>query len=121
MSSSNWDSAVIKSIGYVGIGIAVWSLFNGLAPSSLNDVFGLVVTFLLYIGVYVLISIIGWLVVGFPVHWFAKNYTNGSYVFYIAIPLIVVFGGLFNNTPQILGVAALFQAFLFRYYLYKKT
>ena len=52
MSSSNWDSAVIKSIGYVGIGIAVWSLFNGLAPSSLNDVFGLVVTFLLYISSY---------------------------------------------------------------------
>jgi hypothetical protein len=71
--------------------------------------------------VYLLISIVGWLVVGFPVHWFVKKYTNGSYAFYIAIPLIVVVGGLFNNTPQILGLAALFQAFLFRYYLNKKT
>ncbi|GAB2994829.1 MULTISPECIES: hypothetical protein [Alteromonadales] len=121
MSSSNWDSAVIKSIGYVGIGIAIWSLFNGLAPSSLNDIFGLAVTFLLYIGVYLIISIVGWLVVGFPVHWFVKKYTNGSYAFYIAIPLIIVVGGLFNNSPKILGLAALFQALLFRYYLYKKT
>ena len=121
VSSSNWDSAVIKSIGYVGIGIAVWFLFNGLVPSSLDDIYGLAVTFLLYISVYLIISIVGWLVVGFPVHWFVKKYTNGSYAFYIAIPLIVVVGGLFNNTPQILGSAALFQAFLFRYYLNKKT
>ncbi|WP_231620579.1 hypothetical protein [Pseudoalteromonas sp. NSLLW24] len=59
MNSSNWDNAVIKSIGYVGIGIPVWFLFNGLAPSSLGDISGLAVTFLLYIGVYLLISIVG--------------------------------------------------------------
>ncbi|WP_212751808.1 hypothetical protein, partial [Pseudoalteromonas spongiae] len=88
-----WVIAVIKCSGYVGVGIAVWFLFYGFAPSSLNDVFGLVVTFLLYIGVYILISIIGWLVIGFPVQCFAKTYTNGSYVFYIAIPLIVVIVG----------------------------
>lgn len=121
MSSGSWDSAVIKSICYVGIGIPIWFLFNGLSLSALNDILGLAVSFLLYIGVYLLISIIGWLVVGFPVHWFAKKYTNGSYTLYVALPLVVIVSGLFYDTPQILGWAALFQAVLFRYYLYKKT
>lgn len=121
MSNGEWDSAIIKSILYVGIGIAIWPLFTGMAPSSLNDVFGLVVTFLLYIGVYILISIVGWLLIGFPIHWLVKKYTKGSYLFYAALPLIFVIACLFNNAPTILGVAAFFQAILFRYYVYKKT
>ena len=121
LSSSNWDSAVIKSIFYVGFGIALWSLFSGMAPSSLNDYFGLLVTFLLYIGVYILISIIGWLTIGFPLHWLIQKYTNGSYIFYVALPLFGVVFGLLNKAPVILSLAALFQAIMFRYYLYNKT
>ena len=121
MRTGEWDSAVIKSIFYVGFGIAIWSLFTGLAPSSLSDIWGLAVTFLLYIGVYLLISIVGWLIVGFPVHWLAQKYTNGSYIYYVVLPLIVVLISLFNSGPILLGVAALFQAILFRYYLYNKT
>ena len=120
LSNGEWDSAIIKSILYVGIGIAIWSLFTGLAPSSLKDVWGLLVVFFLYIGVYILISIIGWLVIGFPVHWFTTKYTNGSYLYYAALPLIFVIVGLFHHTQLLLGLAALFQAVIFRYYLYKK-
>lgn len=120
MSLGRWDDAILKSLLFVGIGIAVSALFTGLAPSSVNDLLGLVVTFLLYVGVYLFISIVGWLVIGFPLHFLISKYTNRSYLYYAAIPMAFVLPSLFYKGSLLFGLAALFQALIFRFYVYKK-
>ncbi|HEA15278.1 MAG TPA: hypothetical protein ENH88_02250, partial [Pseudoalteromonas prydzensis] len=89
--------------------------------SSENDILGFVVTLLLYIGVYLLISIAGWLVIGFPLHFVISKYTNGSYLYYAALPIVFVIPCLFYKGSLLLGLAALFQALIFRFFVYKKA
>lgn len=105
----------------MGIGIAVWALFFGLAPLSINDLLGLIVTLLLYVGVYLLVSIAGWLVIGFPLHFLICKYTNRSYLYYAALPIAFVLPPLFYKGSLLHGLAALFQALIFRFYVYKKV
>ncbi|MDP2635133.1 MULTISPECIES: hypothetical protein [unclassified Pseudoalteromonas] len=121
MSLGRWDDAILKSLLYVGIGIAVWALFANLAPLSINGLFGLVVTLLLYAGVYLLISIAGWLIIGFPLHFLISKYTNRSYLYYAALPMAFVLPPLYYKGSLLLGLAALFQALIFRFYVYKKV
>ncbi|PKM20295.1 MAG: hypothetical protein CVV11_01910 [Gammaproteobacteria bacterium HGW-Gammaproteobacteria-15] len=119
MNLGDWDSAVVKSILFVGLIIAFLALFTGLFPKSLNDVVGLLVFFFLYIGVYILISIIGWLLIGFPIHWLACKYTNGSFFYYLVLPVIFLMLALFNDGPVLFSLAPVLQAFFFRYFVYR--
>ncbi len=116
-----WDDAILKSLLYVGLGIAIYALFNSFTSSSENDTLGFVVTLLLYIGVYLLISIVGWLVIGFPLHFVISKYTNGSYLYYAALPSVFVIPCLFYKGSLLFGLAALFQALIFRFFVYKKA
>ena len=120
MNENEWDTAIVKSIFYIGFAIAIGALFTSFMPTSLNDVYGLAITFLLYISIYLLISMLGWLFIGFPIHWLIQKYTNGSYIFYIALPTIFIIISLFDKSPMLLSLTAFFQALLFRYYLHKK-
>ncbi len=119
MNLGDWDSAVVKSILFVGLIIAFLALFTGRFPNSLNDVFGLFVFFFLYIGVYILISIIGWLFIGFPIHWLACKYTNGSFFYYLALPVVFLIFALLYDGPVLFSLAPVLQAFLFRFYVYR--
>tara|TARA_B110000211_G_scaffold234147_1_gene302602 strand:+ start:418 stop:783 length:366 start_codon:yes stop_codon:yes gene_type:complete len=120
LTLGNWDEAILKSLLFVGIGIAVWAIFTGLLPLSVNGLLGSIVTFLLYMSVYLLISIVGWLVIGFPLHYFISKYTNRSYLYYAALPMTFVLPPLLYKGSLLLGCAALFQALLFRYYVFKE-
>jgi hypothetical protein len=120
INENEWDTALIKSIFYVGFAIAIGALFIWFIPVLLNDIYGLAVTFLLYMSVYLFISILGWLFIGFPIHWLIQKYTNGSYIFYIALPAIFIVISLYGRAPILFSLAAFFQALLFRYYLHQK-
>lgn len=120
MGLGGWDDAILKSLLYVGLGIAIYALINSFTSSE-NDILGFVVTLLLYIGVYLLISIAGWLVIGFPLHFVISKYTNGSYLYYAALPIVFVIPCLFYKGSLLLGLAALFQALIFRFFVYKKA
>lgn len=120
MSLGEWDSAVLKSATYVGLGIAFSALFTDYFHAAVNDFFDLIIFLFLYTSFYLLLSVIGWLVVGFPVHWLASKYTNGSYFYYIALPLIFVLFCLLKSYSLLFGLAALLQAIVFRFYVYPK-
>lgn len=111
MNLGDWDSAVVKSILFVGLIIAFLALLTGLFPKSLNDVVGLFVFFFLYIGVYILISIIGWFFIGFPIHWLACKYTNGSFFYYLVLPIIFLLLALLNDGSVLFSLAPVLQAF----------
>lgn len=119
MNLGEWDSAVIKSILFVGFLIAFLNLFMGLFPSSPDDIFGLIVFFFLYIGIYILISIIGWLFIGFPIHWLACKYTSGSYFYYLVLPVLFFILALLGDGSILFSLAPLLQALLFRFYVYR--
>lgn len=113
MSLGNWDNAIIKSLFISSTFLpAVFILTSGDIEAS--DILGLFVTFLLYFGVYLLFSILGWLLIGFPIHWLVCNYTNKSYLYYALLPSGFILASLYYQGPWVLGVIALIQALLFR-------
>ena len=123
MNLGNWDTAIIKSLSLVAFGLIAFSFIPGQLPTTAADLSGLFLTFALFLGVYLLISIIGWLFVGFPTHWLICKYSNSSYGFYIVAALAV--GSLLfllnNQDSMLFSITVFFQVIVFRYYVYKKT
>lgn len=71
-----------------------------------------------------LFSLVGWLLIGFPVHWLICKYSSGSYFLYIAAAILLI-GLLYSvfgvgDGAVILVFFALVQAVLFKYYAYKQ-
>nr|PMH96284.1 hypothetical protein BCU55_19480 [Shewanella sp. 10N.286.48.A6] len=116
MNLGNWDNSIIKSILYVGILIPLYYLISS---NSINDVSGLLVTFLLFIGVYFVISFLGWLIIGFPIHWIICRFTNKHAGYYALVAFIV--GLLFYSAGFVFSFAVVIQIFIFRLYVFKKT
>ncbi|TMO86320.1 hypothetical protein CWC12_14255 [Pseudoalteromonas ruthenica] len=83
-----------------------------------SEIPGVIVTFLLYIAVFLLVSIIGWLLVGFPVHWLACKFGCTNYFFYMAIPVTFLLVSSMTNGPWVLGLISSIQAFIFRYVVF---
>jgi hypothetical protein len=119
----NWDGAIIKSLSLVALGLMAVSFIPGQLPTTANDFSGLLVTFALFLGVYLLISVIGWLIIGFPTHWLICKYTNSSFVFYIVAALLVgcLLFLLTNHDSMLFGITVFLQVIIFRYFVYKKT
>jgi hypothetical protein len=117
----NWDVAVIKSLFSVALGVLLFSLFSSSVPTTANEFYGLVVSILMFLGVYFVISIIGWVLIGFPTHWLITKYTKGSYIFYILLPLVFVMLDLLLSGSLLFSLVAFFQALTFRYWVHKKT
>jgi len=116
----DWDTAIIKSISFVALGVAVCTMLSGSLPTTVNDFYGVIVSFLMFFGIYLVISIIGWLLIGFPIHWLISKYTkNGPYLFYILLPLCFVLLDLLFNGSLLFSLVAFFQALTFRYWVYK--
>jgi hypothetical protein len=117
----SWDTAVIKSLLSVALGVVLFTIFSNSVPTTANDFYGVIVSILLFLGVYFVISIIGWLLIGFPIHWLITKYTKGSYIFYILLPLVFVILDLLLSGALLFSLVAFFQALTFRYWVHKKT
>ena len=115
MHLGNWDTAIIKSLFSVALGVVFFTIFSNSLPTTANDFYGLVISILMFFGVYLLISIIGWLLIGLPIHWLITKYTKGSYILYILLPLAFVILGLLLNGSLLFSLVAFFQALTFRY------
>ena len=122
MDLGHWDRAIIKSLSWVALGIISVTLVSGSIPTTANDLSGLIVSFLLFIGVYLLISIVGWLFIGFPTHWLICKFTDASYKFYFAVSIFVglILYSLNNQDSMLFAITAFSQAMIFRFYVYKK-
>ncbi|TMP34805.1 hypothetical protein [Pseudoalteromonas rubra] len=116
--NGNWDSAAVKSVFYTGL-----LLLLGMASLMLDDLFSpmelvrLFTSMTLLSAFYLAFSLIGWLVIGLPVHWLCSRYTQGHLVYYATLPAASLLLTLVYNGPWLLPGCALVQACLFHYYL----
>lgn len=124
MNLGRWDSAVFKSVSIPAILVLLYVIYETGFPLDLDAIAGLGTFAMLFIGVYLVISLLGWLIIGFPVHWLICKYSSGSYFMYVAAAvlfsglLFAVFGVI--ELAAIYGFFALVQAVLFKYYAYKQ-
>lgn len=123
MNLGNWDSAIIKSLSWVALGIIVITLVMASLLTTASDIAGLFVSSLLFLGVYLLVSLVGWLCVGFPVHWVICKYANASFKIYMVVSILVSLTLYFVQSQDsvLFALTALSQAMIFRFYVYKKT
>ena len=123
MNLGSWDSAIIKSLSWVALGIIVITLVMGSLPTTASDITGLFVSSLLFLSVYLLVSLVGWLCVGFPVHWVICKYANASFKISMVVSIIVSLTLYFVQSQDsvLFALTSLSQAMIFRFYVYKKT
>lgn len=114
----NWLSAIVKSIFLVGLLYVVYSILRMPPPQ-----YSYLLYLLALIGIlglpYLLLSIAGWLVIGFPAHWAICKYTKGGYFYYIlaAIAFSLMLAILDVGLALLFGSVALLQALVFRFYV----
>lgn len=121
LNLGNWDGALFKSLFTSSLLIPIayladLSLLNSL---ELSELAGLLVSFLLYIGVFILISLIGWLFIGFPIHWLVCKFSRANYFYYGFVPASFMCVSYFTDGSLLFGSIALTQALLFRYFVFK--
>jgi hypothetical protein len=118
-----WDTAIIKSIFYTAFLVLLYAAYEIGIPNNLDDITGFGMFSLIFLGAYLLISIVGWIFIGFPVHWLICKYSNGNYLFYIVVVLTFTLALYYwfsvLEIAIIYGSFALVQALVFRYYAYK--
>lgn len=121
LNLGNWDSALFKSLVTSSLLIPIAFLTDSYEPSDfeLSDFFGLLVSFLLYFGVFLLISLIGWLLIGFPIHYLVCKFKSTNYFYYAFIPSSFLCISYFTKGPWLLAFIALIQALLFRCFVFK--
>ncbi|WP_128725742.1 hypothetical protein [Pseudoalteromonas sp. A757] len=123
MELGHWDKAIIRSVFTTFIPIAGYFLVMGwLAENNNTDFVGYFFLILIILSVYLLFSVVGWCLIGFPVHWLASKYFNQSiWCYFIALVLFIVFVtgfvGVFG--AAFYGLAAIVQAGLFLFWLRK--
>jgi len=119
----DWDTAIIKSIFYTAFLVLLYAAYEIGIPSNLDGIAGFGMFSLIFLGAYLLISIVGWLFIGFPVHWLICKYSNGNYLFYIFVAftftLVLYYWFSVLEVAIIYGSFALVQALIFRYHAYK--
>jgi hypothetical protein len=119
----HWDKAIIKSIFYTAFLVLLYAAYEIGIPSNLDSIAGFGMLSLIFLGAYLLISIVGWLFIGFPVHWLICKYSNGNYLFYIFVALTFTLALYYwfsvLEIAIVYGSFALVQALIFRYYAYK--
>jgi hypothetical protein len=118
----NWDNAFIKSIMYVGLGSIAYLLLMAFIDGYEAHEFIMLLT--LYGTGYVLVSFVGWIAFGLPIHYLISKYTNSSYFYYVlsVVLLLLILWAIVNSeTALFFGLFALIQALIFRYLVFKKT
>jgi hypothetical protein len=105
----NWDSALFKSLFTSSLLIPFAYLAYSFQLNNLNlsELAGLLVSFLLYIGVFILISLIGWIFIGFPIPCLLCRLRRTNYFYYGFLPTSYICKSYFTNGPWLFGFIAL--------------
>jgi hypothetical protein len=124
MNMGKWDMAIFKSVFWPAFLILVYAVYEIGIPEDLDSLAGLGMFSLLFLGVYLVFSIIGWLLFGLPIHWLICRYGSGSYFLYIGAAILFTLGvyclaGV-AEAAFIYGFVALIQALIFKYYVHKQ-
>jgi inner membrane protein involved in colicin E2 resistance len=124
MSHGRWDTAIIKSILSVGAVTACVIAFHFGFSLTIVGLHGLLSFLGLFSLAYLFVSVMGWLLIGLPIHWMICNYTKGSYLTYIATALVVcAFMTMLLGIDSMVffGSVILLQVVIFRYYVTSKA
>jgi hypothetical protein len=120
----NWNGAIIRSIGWVLIFLIAYSFYELGIPVLTYPIQDFIAIFALFTSVYLALSVIGWLLVGLPFHWAVCKWSKPRYLYYLLsgvliIVVLAVFGGF--EAGIVFGLAATFQAMVFRFYVFKSA
>ena len=120
----NWDGAIIRSIGWVLLFVVAYSFYEIGIPLLTYPIQDFVAIFGLFVSVYLALSVLGWLAIGMPFHWALCKWAKPKYGYYLLSGALVVvitalFGGL--EAGLVFGLAATFQALIFRFYVFKSA
>ncbi|WP_460052823.1 hypothetical protein [Sessilibacter sp. MAH2] len=122
MNYGNWEKAILRSVvsGYILLGIWLFSsqIIDGYIFNAAEQFLVIGIGSVTYWG----LSICGWVIIGIPVHFSLCKWANPEWRFYLYICSIVILliwaiYGLFS--ALFFGAAILFQAGVFRYYVFK--
>ena len=120
---STWFS-ILKSIGWFFLIYITGSLLSILFGESTTTF--KIDTFVGVFGISLIVAtalLIGWVIVGLPVHWVVSKYSTGKYWHY-AFAMVIFWGAIwvFLRYPEVLLFflpISLFQILIFRFYLTK--
>lgn len=129
MNLGNWNRALLRSIFQSAALLIIFAyvlktdLFSSVGDIEfpVPAVFLVIIQFVFYVSVFLLCSIVGWMLVGFPIHWLVSRYTNRSYFYYALMPAVFLFVSFFSSGPWLLGIVALAQALIFRFYVFQSS
>ena len=119
----NWDGAIIRSIGWVLLFVIAYSFYEIGIPIFTYPAQDFIAIFGLFAAVYLAISVIGWLLVGIPIHWAICKWSKPRFQYYLlsGISIILVLAMLGDlEVAIVFGLAATIQSIIFRFYVFKK-
>ncbi len=124
MGLGRWAEAIIIAVFWVSLPGALLFCVGVGFPNTADKVAQLGGLLLVYYAIYGFLSLVGWMVIGMPVHWLICKYGEGKNAWYVlAIVLFTIaacgFAGF--GVGGILGTAALLQWSLFRYFVYRPS
>ena len=113
-------STSFKSIVWGSLFLVAYTIVELLINHDLKDgFFQMLIFFMIF---YFMISIAGWLAIGLPIH-LAISALDGNYYYLYPLAALVFFAVLVFVTnfemALVFGLAALIQACIFAYYVYK--
>ena len=116
----SWDKAILKSIGWGLFLITAYYFYEvGFPNHSASDYAAL---FIFFIGSYLVLSFGGWLLIGMPIHWYLCKTSKTGFIYYplLALTLSIILLLITSfEAAIVLGGAAIFQASIFRHYVFK--
>jgi len=119
----SWSRAIVRSVLMSYIPVMLFFLITGWSGGLKQpDTIGLLFSLLFVFPIYLLISIVGWCLIGIPTYWIASKYYNQSgwcYTVAVSPFLIYCLAAQFYPFNLLIGGVAVIQVALFVYWIRK--
>ena len=124
MDLGRWATAIISAVFWVSLPGALLFCVGSGFPNTAEKLAQLGGLLLVYYAIYGFLSLVGWMVIGMPVHWLICKYGEGKLVWYLLVmALFSAVVGLIVGVGigGFMGAVALMQLFLFRYFACRQS
>jgi hypothetical protein len=124
MGLGRWAEAIISAVFWVSLpGALLFCVGTGF-PNTAEKLAQLGGLLLVYYAIYGYLSLVGWMVIGMPVHWLICKYAQGKAAWYwLAIVVFTAVACVITGVAlgAVMGGVALVQWWVFRYVAYRQT
>jgi hypothetical protein len=124
MGLGRWAEAIISAVFWVSLPGALYLCVNGGLPNTAEKLAQLGGLLLVYYAIYGFLSLVGWMVIGMPVHWLICKYAQGKAAWYwLAIVVFTAVACVIAGVAlgAVMGGVALVEWWVFRYVAYRQT